>query len=161
MKKLLILFSINAAVLMADPGPIHLLKATIDPSQPSVSAMSENVPETVDGTALYLAAPMTNFTPEELAELPSLGVRVDGFVFPNAYIVEVKKAKLNDLKARFKFSYLGPYLPEYKLTFPDSVAAEGEEKPFQVLIGALKADYREKIVEKLEAFGIYDHELTT
>lgn len=161
MKKLLILFSVNAAILMADPGPIHLLKATIDPSQPSVSAISENVPETVDGTALYLAAPMTNFTPEELVELPSLGVRVDGFVFPNAYIIEVKKAKLNDLKARFKFSYLAPYLPEYKLTFPDSVAAEGEEKPFQVLIGALKADYREKIVEKLEAFGIYDHELTT
>ncbi|MBR5945907.1 hypothetical protein IKZ80_02375, partial [bacterium] len=160
MKKLLLLIIVSAGIVSADPGPIHLLKATIDPSQPTVSAACENVPATIDGTALYLAAPMTNFTPEELAELPSLGVRVDGFVFPNAYIIEVEKARLSDLKARFEFSYLGPYLPEYKMTFPDSVAAEGEEKPFQVLIGAVKAEYRKVITEKLEAMGISEYELT-
>lgn len=160
MKKLLLFMLVFAGFVSADPGPIHLLKATIDPSQPTVSAACENVPATIDGTALYLAAPMTNFTPEELAELPSLGVRVDGFVFPNAYIIEVEKARLSDLKARFEFSYLGPYLPEYKMTFPDSVAAEGEEKPFQVLIGAVKADYRKVITEKLEAMGISEYELT-
>ena len=158
MKKLLILFSINAAILMADPGLIYLTRATVDPSAPRTFSLS-NVPVTKDATALYLVAPEKNFTNEELDSLPRYGVRLDGVVPPNAYVVEIKSDSLDAFKRAFKFSYFGPYLPEYKLPFQaESINSLGEKKSL-CIVGAIRDEYRPLIAQKMDELGISGYEM--
>ena len=125
MKKLLILFSINAAILMADPGLIYLTRATVDPAAPRTFSLS-SVPVTPDATALYLVAPEKNFTNEELESLPGYGVRLDGVVPPNAYVLEIKSDSLDAFKRAFKS---GPTFPVSSWRIPGSLTARRRFPP--------------------------------
>ena len=146
MKKLALFTALVSLSLIADPGEIRLIKATIDPSSPTVSSLRSPVcSPTQDGTRFYIVQPEKNFTPEERAEAESCGVIFRGNIPPNAYTVEAKESGIEALKRRFSILYAGEYLPEYKLLYPgadeESLNANGEETYHPVQVGTVKKEY--------------------
>ena len=158
MKKLAFFAAFISLTLLADPGKIRLIKATIDPTSPTVNSLQAPVcTPTADGTRLYIVQPESNFTPEEREAVKALGINFLGNIPPNAYIVEANETALADLKERFSILYAGEYLPEYKMTYPGageaSVNAVGGEKYYPVQVGTFKKEYLPAIKEALEAAG--------
>ena len=158
MKKLALLTAFISLTLLADPGKIKLIKATIDPGAPAVNSLQAPVcTPTADGTRIYIVQPLCNFTPEEREEVKALGVTIQGNIPPNAYFVEAGESELAALKERFSLLYVGEYLPEYKMTYPGaaiaSVSAAGEEEYHPVQVGTIRKEYLPSIKEALENVG--------
>ena len=163
MKKLALFTAFISLTLLADPGKIRLIKATIDPTSPTVNSLQAPVcTPTADGTRLYIVQPESNFTPEEREAVKALGINFLGNIPPNAYIVEANETALADLKERFSILYAGEYLPEYKMTYPGageaSVNAVGGEKYYPVQVGTFRKEYLPAIKEALEAAGVKEVE---
>ena len=158
MKKLALLTAFVSLSLLADPGKIRLIKATIDPGAPTVQSQQAPVCSlSADGTRFYIVQPESNFTPEEREAAKALGVIFRGNIPPNAYIVEAGEKEIAALKQRFSLLYAGEYLPEYKLLYPGadevSLNAAGEEKYYPVQVGTTRKEYLPAIKEALEAVG--------
>ncbi len=158
MKKLALLTAFISLSLLADPGKIRLIKATIDPAAPTVQSQQAPVCSlSADGTRFYIVQPESNFTPEEREEAKALGIIFRGNIPPNAYIVEAGEQEIAALKQRFSILYAGEYLPEYKLLYPGadevSLNAAGEEKYYPVQVGTTRKEYIPAIKEALETVG--------
>ena len=157
MKRFCLFFLFAALSALANPGLIYLQKATIDQTLPFDIAESERGEVSPAGTRLYIAAPQVNFSAEELAELPALGVRLEGPIPPNAYILECDETGLEKLKARFQDIFLTEFLPAYKRTFQEETGATlqsfGQNKKRSFLVGILHAEWRASIEERLAALG--------
>ena len=160
MKKLSVLVVLLSLAALADPGKIRLLTATIDPSAPSVNAYSEPVCSlSGEGTRLYIIQPETNFTPEEKAEVESLGAKFQGNIPPNAYIVEAGEKELAAVKEKFSLLYAGEFLPEYKLLYVPGGAERvasvgGGDDTYFVQVGAVREEY-------ISAIENYEKEVTS
>ncbi len=158
MKKLALFTALVSLAALADPGEIRLIKATIDPSSPTVSVLRSPVcSPSIDGTRFYIVQPEKNFTPEEREAARSLGIIFRGNIPPNAYVVEAGETEIAALKRRFSILYAGEYLPEYKLLYPgageESLNSAGEEKYHSVQVGTVREEYLPAIREALETVG--------
>ena len=164
MKKLSLLVVLLSLAALADPGKIRLLTATIDPSAPSVNAISEPVCLlSCEGTRLYIIQPETNFTPEEKKAVEALGAKFQGNIPPNAYIVEAGEKELAAVKEKFTLLYAGEFLPEYKLLYVPGGAERvesvgGGEDTYFVQVGAVREEYISAIMQAAEELGVKDAE---
>ena len=156
-------FCFSAAIVFADPGLICLANGTIDPSVPSVMSIEEPVCSPSDnGTRLYIVQPEKNFIPSERETVKELGIRFQGNIPPNAYILEATEKGIADLKAAFSILYVGEFLPEYKLLYPGSdeasIDAEGEANWKHVQVGAVRKEYLPAIIRALDDAGAQEIE---
>ena len=157
---IIVLFSMS---VFADPGLIQLTKGTIDPDAPKVSAAASSVSTfSNEGTCLYVVQPEKNFTASEKWAVKKLGIRFQGNIPPNAYLLEMRPEQRSALEEQFKILYCEEFQPEYKLLYTDVTSNDpqvaGTDAEHYVLIGAVRKAYLDDIKEAAAFLGINDIE---
>ena len=152
-----------AMSVFADPGLIRLAKGTIDPTAPKVSAVESSVSTfSSEGTCLYIVQPEKNFSDREKRAVEKLGVRFQGYIPPNAYLLEMRSKQKSGLEEKFKILYCEEFKPEYKLLYTDFPSDEpqvsGAAAKHYVLVGAVRKAYLGDIKEAAALLGINDIE---
>lgn len=156
-------FVLLSMSVFADPGLIQLTKGTIDPDAPRVSAAASSVSTfSNEGTCLYVVQPEKNFTASEKWAVKKLGIRFQGNIPPNAYLLEMRPEQRSMLEEQFKILYCEEFQPEYKLLYTGSPSDEpqiaGAAAEHYVLIGAVRKAYLDDIKEAAAFLGINDIE---
>lgn len=152
-----------ASALFADPGMIQLAKGTIDPRAPRVSLSDTGISTfSNEGTCLYIVQPEKNFTANERRAVEKLGMRFQGNIPPNAYLIEMRPEQKSTLEENFKILYCEEFQPEYKLLYTDFPGDEqqvsGVTTDHYVLVGAVRKAYLDDVKEAAASLGINDIE---
>lgn len=116
LKRLLLLLLAAAPALLADPGPIRLRGAVLDPAAPGLRSQEGPVCRpSPSGRRNYIVQPERNFSRAELEALEEAGMLVAGHVPPNAYVIFAQEADMAALRAQPDILYVCECRPEYKL----------------------------------------------
>ncbi|MBR4820467.1 S8 family serine peptidase [bacterium] len=151
-------FFFGFSVALADPGLIRLTRGTIDPASSYIMSLKKPVcSPSATGTRLYIVQPEKNFIPSEREAVKEIGIRFQGNIPPNAYIVEATEKGIVDLKSAFPILYIGEFLPEYKLLYNGNdetyFNADGHKNWKHVQIGAVRKEYIPDVIRALNDIG--------
>ena len=138
----------------ADPGPVRLREAVIDPGSAAVSALSEpQCAPTSSGKFQFILQPAKNFDEGELKIAESLGVEIIGYFPPNAYHVLSSREALENLKAQFEILYAGEYVPAYKTASASAKTMSEKGSAFSALIILTSSSAYEEVEKFLKENG--------
>jgi len=149
----LLFFAVSLS-LSADPGPIRLANAVIDPSMPQIAGAEtiESSP-TAEGQYQFIVQPETNFSAAEMKKIKALGLKKIGLIPPNAYIFLATKTQIKTLGETFPLLFTGEYKPGYKLVTEPEKKTASLNKPEKFLIGLASEDNFEAVRSFLENKG--------